>query len=63
MANAEPSPAWERQVASLHYWYLQNGLAEMAVESDRVAHAKAKGYASLVTPDGKMRKNYSECVW
>ena len=28
-----------------------------------VSHAKANGYAVLVTPDGDIRKNYAKAVW
>jgi hypothetical protein len=43
VARADPSPAWEKQVTSLHHWYVRNGLLEMAVEQDRAAHARAPG--------------------
>jgi tetratricopeptide (TPR) repeat protein len=63
VARAEPSPAWERQVASLHYWYLHHGLVEMAVEGDRAAHAKAKsaGTAFLLA-DALLRAERAEEV-
>jgi tetratricopeptide (TPR) repeat protein len=39
--QAEPDAKWERMVVSLHVYFLQNGLVDMALDLDREAHGRA----------------------
>jgi tetratricopeptide (TPR) repeat protein len=39
--EAVPSAKWERMVVSLHVYFLQNGLVDLAVDLDREAHGRA----------------------
>ena len=50
VATEEVSPTWERATVALHSFYVRNGLADVALEAGKAAHAKASSdvSASLV---------------
>ena len=41
VATEEVSPTWERATIALHSFYVRNGLADVALEAGKAAHAKA----------------------
>jgi len=61
VAAEEVSPTWERATIALHSFYVRNGLADVALEAGKAAHAKANSdvSASLVA-DAMLEKNANE---
>jgi tetratricopeptide (TPR) repeat protein len=61
VSEAEPSPKWERVVASLHVYFLQNGLVDKALDLDREAHGRApSATTTLLLAEGLLEAKKNE---